>query len=321
MMTSIEEVNLRVSYQAQVCRQESKYFYTQLHDAKTDRRDIRLEVDVVRGQRTAYETELQKVHQAYLSSEARNRALLERLETLETNMSRMEWQHQSAEDLAVTQMMCIHALEARAQTDMVEDADSSSYTQRFQELALMCTKFLADETEKVDKYISELPDNIHGNVSSARPNTLDETIELANDLMDQKLRTNTKRFILGTYLCAPSAITITLGNVHPSVENARGHIKKNCPKLKNRGNDIGNGVAQRRAYALGGRDASMNSNVITAQEYLLKGCDVFLAHITMKEAKDKLEEKRLEDVPIIRDFLKVFPEDLPGIPPARQVEF
>ncbi|GKG38338.1 reverse transcriptase domain-containing protein, partial [Tanacetum coccineum] len=42
--------------------------------------------------------------------------------------------------------------------------DVAAYTQRFQELALMYTKFLADETEKVDKYISGLPDNIHGNV-------------------------------------------------------------------------------------------------------------------------------------------------------------
>ncbi|GJY41455.1 hypothetical protein Tco_0428725, partial [Tanacetum coccineum] len=76
MMTSIKEVNLRVSYQVQVRRKESEDFYTQLHDAQTDRRDIRLEIDVVRGQRTAYETELHEVHQAYLSSEARNRALL-----------------------------------------------------------------------------------------------------------------------------------------------------------------------------------------------------------------------------------------------------
>ncbi|GKE64170.1 hypothetical protein Tco_1518331 [Tanacetum coccineum] len=53
MMTSIEEVNLTVSYQAQVHRQESEIFYTQLHDARTDRRNIRLEIDVVRGQRTA----------------------------------------------------------------------------------------------------------------------------------------------------------------------------------------------------------------------------------------------------------------------------
>nr|GFA75171.1 hypothetical protein [Tanacetum cinerariifolium] len=117
MMTSIEEVNLRVSYQAQVRRQESANFYTL--DAQTDRKDIRLEIDVVRGKRTAYETELQEVHQAYLSSEARNRALLARLETLETHMSRMEWQRQSAEDLAVTQMMRIYALEARARIDTV----------------------------------------------------------------------------------------------------------------------------------------------------------------------------------------------------------
>ncbi|GJX44914.1 hypothetical protein Tco_0261590 [Tanacetum coccineum] len=92
MMISIEEVNLRVSYQAQVRRRENEDFYTQLHDVRIDRRDIRLEIDVVRGQRTAYETELCEVRQAYLSSEARNRALLARIETLETHMSRMKWQ-------------------------------------------------------------------------------------------------------------------------------------------------------------------------------------------------------------------------------------
>ncbi|GKE43543.1 hypothetical protein Tco_1470827 [Tanacetum coccineum] len=61
MMTSIEEVNLRVSYQAQVRRKESEDFYTQLLDARTDRKDIKLEIDVVRRQRTAYETELHEV--------------------------------------------------------------------------------------------------------------------------------------------------------------------------------------------------------------------------------------------------------------------
>ncbi|GJZ63696.1 putative reverse transcriptase domain-containing protein [Tanacetum coccineum] len=54
-----------------------------------------------------------------------------------------------------------------------------------------------------------------------------------------------------------------------------------------------------------------------AQEYLSKGCDVFLANITTKEAEDKSEEKRLEDVPIVRDFPKVFPEDLPARAPYR----
>ncbi|GKC43385.1 putative reverse transcriptase domain-containing protein [Tanacetum coccineum] len=56
-------------------------------------------------------------------------------------------------------------------------------------------------------------------------------------------------------------------------------------------------------------------------EYMLKGCLVFLANITTKETKDKLEKKRLEDVPIVQDFPDVFPEDLSGLPPTRQVEF
>ncbi|GJZ21125.1 putative reverse transcriptase domain-containing protein [Tanacetum coccineum] len=75
----------------------------------------------------------------------------------------------------------------------VKGNDVPAYTERFQELTLICTKFVANETEKVDKYISRLPDNIYGNVKSARPKTLDETIELANDLMDQKLRTYAER--------------------------------------------------------------------------------------------------------------------------------
>ncbi|GJU11668.1 putative reverse transcriptase domain-containing protein [Tanacetum coccineum] len=54
-------------------------------------------------------------------------------------------------------------------------------------------QFVANETKKVDKYINGLPDNIYGNAKSARPKTLDETIELANDLMDQKLRTYAER--------------------------------------------------------------------------------------------------------------------------------
>ncbi|GKG11777.1 hypothetical protein Tco_0346014, partial [Tanacetum coccineum] len=40
-----------------------------------------------------------------------------------------------------------------------------------------------------------------------------------------------------------------------------------------------------------------------------------------KKTKDKSGEKRLEDVPIVQDLPKVFPEDLLGLPPTRQVEF
>ncbi|GKD96052.1 putative reverse transcriptase domain-containing protein [Tanacetum coccineum] len=53
-----------------------------------------------------------------------------------------------------------------------------------------------------------------------------------------------------------------------------------------------------------------------AQKYLLKGCHVFLAHVTAKKTENKSEEKRLEDVPVVRDFPKVFLEELLGIPPT-----
>ncbi|GJX97470.1 putative reverse transcriptase domain-containing protein [Tanacetum coccineum] len=54
---------------------------------------------------------------------------------------------------------------------------------------------------------------------------------------------------------------------------------------------------------------------------MLKGCQAFLAHVTTKETEDKLNEKQLEDVLIVQDFPEVFPEDLLGLPPTRQVEF
>ncbi|GKF18066.1 putative reverse transcriptase domain-containing protein [Tanacetum coccineum] len=48
-----------------------------------------------------------------------------------------------------------------------------------------------------------------------------------------------------------------------------------------------------------------------AQEYMAKGCQVFLPQISAKKEDDKSEGKQLKDVPIVRDFLEVFPEDLP----------
>ncbi|GJX41982.1 putative reverse transcriptase domain-containing protein [Tanacetum coccineum] len=62
-------------------------------------------------------------------------------------------------------------------------------------------------------------------------------------------------------------------------------------------------------------------NVNLMPKYMEKGFPIFLAHVTTKEGEDKSEKKRLENVPIVQDFPEVFPEDLPGLPPTRQVEF
>ncbi|GJV12835.1 putative reverse transcriptase domain-containing protein [Tanacetum coccineum] len=51
------------------------------------------------------------------------------------------------------------------------------------------------------------------------------------------------------------------------------------------------------------------------KEYINKGFQM------MKKEETVASEKRIEDVPVVRDFPEVFPEDFPGLPPTRQVEF
>ncbi|GKA00288.1 putative reverse transcriptase domain-containing protein [Tanacetum coccineum] len=129
-----------------------------------------------------------------------------------------------------------------------------------------------------------------------------------------------------------------------------GHFRKDCPKLRNQkplgktrqdiewkqtGNPDGGHPfdIDLMPVELGSFDviigmdwlAKYHALIVCEFEkvvkYIQKGCQVYLAQVTSKKAEDKSEEKRLEDVPIIREFPEVFPDDLPGLPPARQVEF
>ncbi|GJZ22135.1 putative reverse transcriptase domain-containing protein [Tanacetum coccineum] len=56
---------------------------------------------------------------------------------------------------------------------------------------------------------------------------------------------------------------------------------------------------------------------IKTEKYISRGCQVFMIQVVEKKA----DEKRLKDIPVVKEFPDVFPEDLPGIPPVRQVEF
>ncbi|GKB99742.1 putative reverse transcriptase domain-containing protein [Tanacetum coccineum] len=56
---------------------------------------------------------------------------------------------------------------------------------------------------------------------------------------------------------------------------------------------------------------------IKTESCISKGYQVFIAQVMKKYSN----EKRLEDIPVVKEFPKVFLEDLPGLPPIRQVEF
>nr|GEY27889.1 putative reverse transcriptase domain-containing protein [Tanacetum cinerariifolium] len=60
---------------------------------------------------------------------------------------------------------------------------------------------------------------------------------------------------------------------------------------------------------------------LKAQEYMAKGCQIFLAQISAKKEEDKSGGKQLEDVPVVRDYPEVFLKDFLGLPLARPVEF
>ncbi|GJT00467.1 reverse transcriptase domain-containing protein [Tanacetum coccineum] len=70
----------------------------------------------------------------------------------------------------------------------VKGNDLTAYTQRFQELILLCTRMVPDEEDRVERFIGGLPDNIQGNVIVANPVRLQDAIRIANQLMDKKLQ-------------------------------------------------------------------------------------------------------------------------------------
>ncbi|GJY96714.1 putative reverse transcriptase domain-containing protein [Tanacetum coccineum] len=274
----------------------------------------------------------------------------------------------------------------------VKGNDVPTYTERFQELTLICTKFVANETEKVDKYISGLPDNIYGNVKSARPKTLDETIKLANDLMDQKLRTYAKRqtdnnrkaddssrnnhghqkqpfkrqnvakvYNMGTGEKKPYGGSLPKSAGNTNVANtqkgnrtnpkgngcfecgASGHFKRDFGNAEKKGNasrepdfNVVTGTFLLNNHYASilfdtGADKSFISTAFSSliniaptpleNSYDVELADGKIVGISAKKEEDKSEGEQLKDVPIVQDFPEVFPEDLPGLPLTRPVEF
>nr|GEZ53204.1 putative reverse transcriptase domain, ribonuclease H-like domain, aspartic peptidase domain protein [Tanacetum cinerariifolium] len=172
----------------------------------------------------------------------------------------------------------------------------TSYTLYFQELALLCGRMFPKESNEIERYVGGLPEMIQGNVMSYEPKSMQKAIEFANDQMDQKL--------LGIANCQANNKR-KFDNTSRNQQNQQSFRRNNNVAWaygnRNQGNQNQalNGNAMARAYGVGTAGGNPDANVAT----------------------DKSEEKQLEKVPIVRDFSEVFPEDLPGLPPSRQVEF
>ncbi|GKD09751.1 reverse transcriptase domain-containing protein [Tanacetum coccineum] len=97
----------------------------------------------------------------------------------------------------MTEVYCprneIQKMETELWNLTVKNNDLTAYTQRFQELTMMCTKMAPKEEDQVEKFIRGLLDNIQGNVIAEQPTRLQNVVRIANNLMDQKLKGYTVR--------------------------------------------------------------------------------------------------------------------------------
>ncbi|GKB33063.1 putative reverse transcriptase domain-containing protein [Tanacetum coccineum] len=489
-MTAVGVVNDRVTDLATTQRQDAQELYMRCEDAHDDRAFLGAQawsysesrIQAMEAQIRALQRDVNVLQRQRIRDEDRLTAHIQHEHDRFRDLVRAaENTKQTEAEMAMTAMIQelaygdrgeIKKLEIELWNLKVKGTDVESSNQHFQELALMCLRMFPEESDEVEKYVNGLPDMIQGSVMASKPKKMQDAIEFATDLMDQKIWPGEKKLYGGSKplcpkfnyhhdgQCAPKcanckrtshltqdcrspAAAANNNQIAPGANQrvltcfdcgAQGHLKSNCPKLKNKnqGNQAGNGNVVARAYGVGTAGTNPNSNVVTGtfllnkryalilfdasadrsfvstafsslidiipttldhgydivladgriiymgsfdimigmdwlskyhvvivydekiicipfgneilivrgngsnnehgsqlniilrtktQKYLLKGCHVFLAHVTAKKSKDKSQEKRLENVPIVQDFPEVFPEDLSGIPPTRQVEF
>ncbi|GJU70469.1 hypothetical protein Tco_1256728 [Tanacetum coccineum] len=184
-----------------------------------------------------------------------------------------------------------------------------------------------EEADKIERYVGGLPDMIHGNIVASKPKTMQEAIEMATELMDKRVSTIAERDKLknkGSPETLPEQQIYNNSKIRGRtpvghtlldrvIRNNMGDLDPYAP------NAITTMTAPAKCIKVVGNAGQIQNNVVA--KYMEKGFPIFLAHVTTKEIEDKSEKKRLEDVPIVQDFPEVFPEDLPGLPPTRQVEF
>ncbi|GJY02531.1 putative reverse transcriptase domain-containing protein [Tanacetum coccineum] len=164
-------------------------------------------------------------------------------------------------------------LEAEMWELKVKGTDLASYTQRFQELALLCGRMFLEEYDKIEKYVGGIPDMLYGSVMTSKPQIMQDAIKFATGLMDKKIRSFAERQTENkrkAYTDGPGEKKQYTGN-KPLCQRAtcyecgaEGYFKRDCPKLKNRncGNQGGSGNAPAKVYAVGNVGTNPDSNVV-----------------------------------------------------------
>ncbi|GJW66080.1 putative reverse transcriptase domain-containing protein [Tanacetum coccineum] len=66
--------------------------------------------------------------------------------------------------------------------------DIDAYINRFHELSLMCPELVPTEKKKIKKFIKGFPERIKGNITSSRPTSLHDAVNMARELVEQSVQ-------------------------------------------------------------------------------------------------------------------------------------
>ncbi|GJV21290.1 putative reverse transcriptase domain-containing protein [Tanacetum coccineum] len=220
----------------------------------------------------------------------------------------------------------------------VKGNDLKTYVRRFQELAVLCPNMIPNTEKLLEAFIGGLPRSIEGNVTKHTP------VQVSSDhkrKFDDRRTFNNNNYHNNNNNNYRNTNTNNRYNNHQSQQNRRQeaikayaatHAENNSERAlykslnQCRKTNIN---AQGRAYLLRDRNAHHDPNIVMdwLSKYHAKILyDKKVVHIpingeTLIIREKKSDEKRLEDIPVVREFPEVFLEDLPRLPPVRQVEF
>ncbi|GJS73416.1 reverse transcriptase domain-containing protein [Tanacetum coccineum] len=233
----------------------------------------------------------------------------------------------------------------------VKGNDLKAYVRRFQELATLCPTMVPDSEKMMEVFIRGLPRSIarsiKGNVTASKPQTLEESINIAHRLMDQETFKAYAATLIennGYTKNRPLCEKCTLHYIGPCTVkcntcNKVGHLTKNCrnkgPATRsnllpvtvtcracgekghyaNQCRKIVNNNAQGRAYMLRYRNAHQDPNVVTGM-FLL---NQYLAKVLFDSGADKsfvsISLASMLNIPILNRFLNLSKVKLPWINP------
>nr|GEX46675.1 reverse transcriptase domain-containing protein [Tanacetum cinerariifolium] len=216
----------------------------------------------------------------------------------------------------------IQKLESDFWNHKMVGSDIDGYMTRFYELARLVPHMVTLESQRVNRYIRGLAPDIKPHVTSFEP----AIILGANKNRGRDDRNKRQRargnFALAVFKAADERTRPT--GYECEYPN---HFRRNCPRLYIY--QLLAIINVKPSVISLDYEIELASDVKVEANKIIRGCKLELEEVhrerpkgNLKQLKSmKVNEPKLEDTPIVREFPSVFPKDLSGLPPSREVEF